>query len=108
MTYRVKISAQADADLRGIYEYIAFHLRSAQNAAGQLARLEKAIYDLDTMPNRSPAYREGKWAKRGLRRMPVDNYLVYYLPNEESWTVEVLRVLYGRMDAAREMDSTDQ
>ncbi len=33
MTYRVAISAQADADLRGIYEYIAFKLRSAINAA---------------------------------------------------------------------------
>ena len=33
MTYRVTISAQADADLRGIYEYIAFKLRSAINAA---------------------------------------------------------------------------
>ena len=43
MTYRVTISAQADADLRGIYEHIAFKLRSTINAAGQLDRLEKVI-----------------------------------------------------------------
>lgn len=65
MTYRVRISEQADADLRGIYEYIAFNLRSAQNAARQLKRLEKAIYELDTMPNRYPAYKKGKWERRG-------------------------------------------
>ena len=108
MTYRVRLSEQADADLRGIYEYIAFHLRSAQNAAGQLERLEKAISALDRMPNRYAAYAKGKWARRGLRRMPVDNYLVFYIPDEEKRTVEVLRVLYGRMDADRELDREDQ
>ena len=39
MMFDVQISEQADADLRGIYEYIAFELLSPQNAAGQLDRL---------------------------------------------------------------------
>lgn len=104
MTYRVKVSEQADADLRGIYEYIAFRLRSARNAARQLERLEKAIYGLDTMPNKYGVYAKGKWKERGLRRMPVDNYQVFYIPDAERRTVEVLRVLYGRMDADRALD----
>ena len=108
MTYRIRISGQADADLRGIYEYIAFHLRSVQNAARQLERLEKAIYALDTMPNRYAAYKKGKWEERALRRMPVDNYLVYYIPDEEKQTVEILRVLYGRMDVDQVLDDTDR
>ena len=108
MTYRVRISEQADADLRGVYEYIAFRLRSVQNAARQLARLEKAIYELDTMPNRYPAYKKGKWEGRGLRHMPVDNYLVYYIPDEDKQAVEVLRILYGRMDVDQVLDDTDR
>ena len=64
-------------------EYIAFKLRSAINAAGQLERLEKAISGLDTMPERYVLYGAGKWAERGLRKMPVDNYLVYYIPDRE-------------------------
>lgn len=108
MTYRVRISEQADADLRGIYEYIAFNLRSAQNAARQLKRLEKAIYELDTMPNRYPAYKKGKWEERALRCMPVDNYLVYYIPDEEEQTVEILRILYGRMDVDHVLDGADR
>ena len=105
MTYRVRISAQADADLRGIYEYIAFRLRSVINAAGQLDRLEKAITELGTMPERYPLYGTGKWAKRGLRRMPVDNYLVFYLLDHEARTVHVIRVMYGGMDVERELES---
>ena len=105
MTYRLRISAQADADLHGIYEHIAFRLRSVINAAGQLDRLEKAIMKLDTMPERYPLYGTGKWAKRGLRKMPVDNYLIFYVPDNATRTVHVIRVMYGGMDVKRELES---
>ena len=32
MTYSVEIAAQAEQDLRGIFEYIAYELQSVQNA----------------------------------------------------------------------------
>ena len=41
MTYDVRISEQADIDLRSIFEYIAFELQAPENAAGQLDRLER-------------------------------------------------------------------
>ena len=41
MSYSAEISEQANADLRGIFKYIAFELQSVQNASGQLSRLEK-------------------------------------------------------------------
>jgi hypothetical protein len=36
MIYEVNTTNQADADLRAVYEYIAFELLSPDNAAGQL------------------------------------------------------------------------
>ena len=39
----VDITAQAESDLRGIYEYIAFVLLEPEIAACQLERLEKGI-----------------------------------------------------------------
>ncbi len=48
--YKIIITDQADQDLRGIFEYIAFELLSFDNAAGQLERLETAIEKLDTFP----------------------------------------------------------
>ena len=44
MTYEIIITEQADEDLRGIYEYIAFNLLSPDNAAGQLDRLQEPHY----------------------------------------------------------------
>ena len=43
MIYDIVISDQADIDLRGIFEYIAFGLKSPENASGQLDRLEACI-----------------------------------------------------------------
>ena len=35
LIYEVEVSEQADSDLRGIFEYIAFELQSPKNARGQ-------------------------------------------------------------------------
>ena len=50
--FDVQISEQADNDLRGIFEYIAFELLAPENAVGQLNRLEDAISKLDNMPEK--------------------------------------------------------
>lgn len=43
MIYEVEISKQAEADLRGIFEYIAYTLLAPKNASGQLERLEHRL-----------------------------------------------------------------
>ena len=45
MIYDIVISDQAEIDLRGIFEYIAFELQAPENASGQLDRLEACIMD---------------------------------------------------------------
>ena len=80
MIFDVQMSEQADRDLRGIFEYIAFELLAPENAAGQLDRLEEAISKLESMPERFRRYEREPWYSRGLRVLPVDNYLVFYIP----------------------------
>ena len=41
MIYDVVFTEKAEADLRGIYEYIAFELLEPEYAAGQIVRIEK-------------------------------------------------------------------
>ena len=72
MNFIVEISEQAEADLRSIFEYIAFELQSVQNAAEQLSRLEKYIHSLHQMPERFRRYDKEPWYSRGLRVVPVD------------------------------------
>ena len=98
MIYDVQISNQAEIDLRSIFEYIAYNLRSLQNAVGQLKRLEESISSLDQIPERFKAYQNEPWHSRGLRVMSVDNYLVFYIPDSQTKSVNVLRVMYGGRD----------
>ena len=104
MIYQVNITGQAEADLRGIFEYIAYELRSEQNAVGQLGRLEEAILALDQMPERHRVYEKEPWRSRGLRVMPVDNYLVFYIPCRDTQRVEIIRVMYGGRDIDAQLD----
>lgn len=104
MNYDVQITEEADADLRGIFEHIAYKLRSLTNATGQLDRLEAAIYSLDQMPERYALYQKEPWHSRGLRKLPVDNYLVFYVPIKETNTVHIVRVLYGGQDVEAQLN----
>ncbi len=104
MIYSVKISKQAENDLRSIYEYIAFELKSSQNAQGQLGRLESNILKLKEMPKRFSVYEKEPWKSRNLRVMPVDNYLVFYIPDKENKIVNIVRVMYGGRDTEKQLN----
>ena len=108
MTYSVEITEQAEQDLRGIYEYIAYELQSTQNAAAQLARLEKSIYSLAQMPERYRRYEQEPWHSRGWRIMPVDHYCVFYVLDIEHRLVNIARVLYGGRNMEIIFDNGDE
>lgn len=107
MSYMVSVSDQAEKDLRDVFEYIVFTLQVEQAAAGQLARLQRTILSLDTMPHRYPVYKREPWRSRGLRFVPVDHYMVFYLVDEMMQTVSVARVLYGSRDLPRQLASME-
>ena len=104
MIYEVELSEQADSDLRGIFEYIAFELQSPENASGQLDRLEEQILNLDTMPERYRKYENEPWKSRGLRVLPVDNYVVLYIPDSDKKVVTILRVMYVGRDIDNQLN----
>ena len=104
MIYEVEVSEQADSDLRGIFEYIAFELQSPQNASGQLDRLEEQILSLDTMPECYRKYEKEPWKSRGLRVLPVDNYVVLYILDSDKKVVTILRVMYVGRDIYNQLN----
>ncbi len=107
MKYNIILTEQADTDLRSIYEYIAFTLIEPAIAAGQLDRIEKGIMSLDEMPERFRMFEKEPWRSRGLRQMPVDNFIVFYIPRIEDKTVNVFRVMYGGRDIDEQFKKTD-
>jgi toxin ParE1/3/4 len=104
MTYDVKIADQALLDLKSIYEYIANVLMEPVIAEKQYSRIEKAAYSLDHMPERFRRYEKEPWRSSNLRVMPVDNYIVFYIVDNEKSAVTVIRIVYGRRNTEKELD----
>lgn len=106
MKYEVFTTEQAAADLRAIFEYIAYELLAGAERSQSLDRLEQAILSLDEMPERYQLYEKEPWKERNLRIMPVDHYLVFYIPKNEEKTVTIIRVMYGRRDIDAQLKQT--
>lgn len=103
MKYEVRLTQAAQADLGDIFRYIAISLQSPQTASEQLDRLESAVKSLDEMPERCRLYDRQPWNSRNVRIMPVDHYVVFYVPNHDDATVTVLRILCGGRDMAEQL-----
>ena len=99
--YPVKITEKALGDMDGIYEYIAFNLQSPENAMGQYNRIADCVHELGFFPEKFRLVDFEPERSRGLRRMPVDNYSIFYVFKEE--LVTVTRVLYSASDIEKRL-----
>ena len=79
MSFHVEISDAAYQDMRDIFAYIAYELRSPDDARNVLRRLLADIATLDEMPNIHRPYPREPLASQGVRVMDVGNYCVHYV-----------------------------
>lgn len=94
-TYSIIYSPQAFLDLTELYEYISFNLQVPKTAEKQVNRIKKTIRSLETMPMRYSLVDWEPWCSKGIRRVPIDNYTVFYLVNENQMAVTVIRIFYS-------------
>lgn len=106
MRWNIVYTARARKDLRDIYEHIALELLVEETATGQTRRIMQAIRSLEEMPMRHRLYEEEPWHSQGVRFLPVDNYLIFYLPVELKNTVNIIRIMYGGRDVSRQLSET--
>lgn len=71
-------------------------------------RIEKGILGLSEMPEQFRVFEKQPWYNIGLRQMPVDNFIVFYIPNVEDEMVTVIRVMYGGRDIDKQLKKTNQ
>lgn len=104
MKWKIYYTADADQDLQDIYDYIADTLLEPVTAVKQTTRIMDATDTLENMPFRHRLYDREPWRTQGLRVLPVDNYLIFYLPNESNNTVAVIRIMYGERDIDKHLN----
>lgn len=98
MKYRVEITEPAQQDMMELYLYISEILKEPASAERIYFSIREAVLFLNEMPERYAVIDEPWFADLGIRKMPAENYLVFYQVERESALVTVLRVLYNRRE----------
>ena len=102
MIWKINYSDSSKEDLFSIYEYISIELSAPKAAGGLLDRLFKSVRSLEEFPMRHPVYDKEPWKTRNIRFIPVENYIVFYLIDEKSGTVNVVRIIYAGRDMEKQ------
>ena len=96
--YHIDITEPAENDLREIGHYILRELLEPAIANKLVGKIGDAILTLEELPLRNPLITDEKMSKRGIRKLLIDNYIVFYMVSEQQRTVTIIRILYGRRD----------
>lgn len=103
MKWKILYSERAKEDLQSIYEYIAYELYEPDTAAEQVRAIMDEIGDLDEMPMKYRQYDAEPWASEGVRIFSVGKYVILYQPEESSHEVNIVRIMYGGRDIAKQL-----
>ncbi len=96
--YKVIIELPAQKDLRAILSYITDTLKEPVTAGRIYISIKEQILTLERMPLRHNIVQDKPFAEMGIRKIPVENYIAFYVANEKERTVHVLRILFNRRE----------
>ncbi len=85
-------------DLQSISGYIADELLEKAIAKKLIGKIKDAVMSLADMPSRHALVGDQRLAAQGIRKLIVENYIVFYVITAKDETVTVIRILYGRRD----------
>ena len=104
MAYNIIVAPRALADLDEAAEYIGEILSAPDAARGLVAAIIEAIGGLADFPLTGAAVHFKFVPDYEVRRLLVNEFLIFYRVDEEKKTVYVLRIRYGRTDYIRNLD----
>lgn len=94
--YQLIVLPGAQQDMREIVLYIANQLKSPYAALRLKNEFKKAISSLSELPERFQIIKEKPWNNKGVRKLQVKNYFIYYVIIETEKAVKIIAVIYVR------------
>lgn len=92
---KIVYTQKAQQDIMNIYDYVAFTLLVPEIAQELTDSIMASIRTLASIPERNPLYKKEPWYSRGVRFLPVKNYLIFYTVNIERDMVLITRIMYS-------------
>lgn len=99
-TYNIHITKSAERDIINASDYIEFVLKNPSAAEALLEEVESKINDLSMFPQKYAVVDDAILASWCIRFTVIKNYLAFYLIDEHSNTIYIVRFLYEKSDWA--------
>ena len=96
--FLLHIYPQAAEDMEHIFDHIYNKLCNPTAAIKHLNDFEAALDTICYAPFSCPLVSNEYIKDNTLRKLIVNSYIVFYRPDEDEQTIEVVRVLYGMMN----------
>ena len=96
--FHIHYSPKALNDLRNIYAYIAFQLQAPETAKRQIERIQEKIYSFDFIPEKYALVEGEPWKSQNTHRVPIDNFVIFYIVYPNIKELTILRILYGKQN----------
>ena len=94
--YKIQFSKDAKKDLRDIYIYIKYSLQEPIIAKKLIDKIKTEVYKLEKNPKIYAIIRDEIIKRREIRRIKVNNYIVFYRVKENNSIVEIVRIMHTR------------
>ena len=94
-TWYTNITEQAECDMRNIHEYIEYTLLAPDAAKRTSNKLMASIDGIEELPKGCPLLRKEPWRSRGIRRKNSGNFAIFYIADDETEVVTIIRVMYS-------------
>jgi len=96
MNYLPNITDLAEEDILTTVKYIVNDLKNPIAANNLLNEIERHEKNLEDNPYIYPLVNDDYLSEKGLRLIVINNYLMFFIINEENKIVNIIRFLYGR------------
>ncbi len=104
MEYKITLLPSAYEDIDKIFEYICNVLQNPQAAVSLINKIYKETDPLKTLPYIGAEIDIDISLKYTYRKLHVENYIVFYIVNEEEKSVDIIRVLYGKSNYIKQLN----
>ena len=98
-SYTIEITELAESDLENAGDYIAFELENPLAALNTIKGIQEKIDSLVSYPDRNELDDDEELAKLGIRKEYYKNYKIYYIIENETKTVKIIRILHMLVDS---------
>jgi len=96
MAYNYFITAHAEKDFESIMDYIAVELHNPTAAQALGRKIFEAIDNVCVFPQSGTQVVNSGIADNTVRRLVIDNYILYYKPLDNDKFIYILRIVYGQ------------